>query len=326
MAADDKKKKSWLKWILAALGIIGFVFILFISLFLIVPLMLIIAIGFLFGGAQDGAYYDSGNVALIEITGVIQTQGEAELFDLLGVTTSDYVVDTLKKLKEDNDIKGVIISINSPGGSGVASEEIAHAIRELDKPTVSYIREMGASGAYWVASATDHIFASRLSVVGSIGVTGSYLEFSGLLDRYNVTYQRFVAGEKKDFGSVYRPPTEEERRAYQAMLDENHEIFISEVAEGRKMNASKVRALADGSIYTGGQAVELGLVDKIGSYEDAKAYMEQVLGTNATVVPYKKSIPFLESFFSVLSKPIFSLGLGVGAGLAENRASRAVIT
>src|SRR3989344_1664750 len=146
----------------------------------------------------------SATVAVIPIEGVITT-AEDDLFS--DVANSRDIVDLIKEADNNPNVKAIVFEINSPGGSPVASEEIANAIKQTSKPTVAYIREVGASGGYWIASATDRIFASRMSITGSIGVIGSYLEFDGLLDKYNITYRRLVGGKYKDIGSPFKELT-----------------------------------------------------------------------------------------------------------------------
>lgn len=237
----------------------------------------------------------TSQVAHITISGPIMTQGSTDLFGSPTSASSEKVVEKIQSISESGNYDAIIFQINSPGGSGVASDEIATAIKDADIPTVAYIREVGASGAYWIASATDHIIANRMSTVGSIGVIASYLEFSGLLDDYNVTYQRFVAGENKDFGVPFREPTESERAQFQELLDEMHELFISEVAQNRKMDVQQIRNLADGSIYSGSQAYRNGLVDQIGGREQAIAYIETRLETEVTVVDLVDEPSFLDA-------------------------------
>src|SRR3989338_3973037 len=150
-----------------------------------------------------------GNVAMIKIEGIILgTDNSGVIFDD-SVYSLD-IVDLIEEADENPRIRAIIFQINSPGGSAVASEEIANAVRKTNKTTVAWIRESGASGAYWIASSTDYIVANRVSITGSIGVFGSYLDFSGLMADHNITYRRLVAGKYKDLGSPLREMTEEE--------------------------------------------------------------------------------------------------------------------
>ncbi|MEM4397999.1 MAG: RDD family protein, partial [Candidatus Woesearchaeota archaeon] len=135
------------------------------------------------------------NVAIIPLYGVISVS-EGDMFSS-DIISSDAVIKKIEKAENNKEIKAIIFDINSPGGSPVATDEISQKIKSLKQKnitTIAVIREYGASGAYWIASSTDYIFANRMSLVGSIGVIGSYLDFSGFLNRYNITYQRYVSG------------------------------------------------------------------------------------------------------------------------------------
>lgn len=304
MPKEKEKKSPLLITGLIVGGIILFIIVFFILIFLF-------ALAATFSGTPEGR----GDVAHIKIEGLITTTARTDLFAQEVGASADRIVAQIERARDDRSIQGVIFEINSPGGSGVASDEIAAAIRSLDKPTVSYVREVGASGAYWIASSTDHIIANRLSTVGSIGVIASYLEFSGFLERYNITYQRFVAGEQKDFGSPFREPTPAETERFQAQLNELHDIFIAEVAAGRNLDPEYIRSIADGSFVTGNAALELGLIDSFGGYNEAIAYMENVLDRKVTVVKYRQPRGFLQALSGYISRQFHVLGQGISAGL-----------
>src|SRR3989338_9125423 len=190
----EKEKGS--KWwraakIILGLMVLSFILAIFLSLFI----------------EEDFENID-GNVAVIEIKGIILAEDADFLFDD-GASSTD-IAKLIRKANENERIKAIIFEINSPGGSAVASDEIANEIKKVNKTTVAWIREVGASGGYWVASSTGHIIANRMSITGSIGVIGSYLEFAGLLDKYNVTYRRMALGKYKDMGSPFKEQTQEE--------------------------------------------------------------------------------------------------------------------
>ena len=182
------------------------------------------------------------NTAIIPVKGEITSEGSGGFFSSATASAPDIIM-SIEKAKNDANIKAVIFEIDSPGGSAVATDEISQAIKSLNEKnitTVAWIRESGASGAYWIASSTDHIVANRMSMVGSIGVYGSYLELYGLMNRYNVTYQRLVSGEYKDAGTPYRPLSSAEEVYIQEKLDKIHSYFISAVAENRNMSIDSV--------------------------------------------------------------------------------------
>lgn len=264
--------------------------------------------------ASDGL--ETGNVAVIPVKGVIVGNRGTDLF-ATGYTISSDVVEQIEKAESDPAIQAMVIEINSPGGSAVASAEIATALHDAKKPTIAVIREVGASGAYWVASATDHVIAHEVSITGSIGVFASYLQYGDLLTRFNVSYERFVAGEHKDMASPYREMTSEEKELYQKTINAMHAVFIREVATARNLDYETVEVLATGQIYLGSEALDLGLVDQLGGKQEAYAYLNQTLGIEVVPVGYEAEKSFLELLASVFQDSAFNVGTGIGAVLVE---------
>lgn len=257
-----------------------------------------------------------GNVAEIEITGPIMGESAGGMFANSEAVSKD-IVELIEKANEDEDIEAILFTINSPGGGAVASAEIAEAIEASDKTTVALIREVGASGGYWIASSTDFIIAHELSITGSIGVIGSYLEFAGLLERYNITYQQLISGDKKDLGIPFRELEEDEKEWLQDKLDKIHEVFIREVAINREMSYNQVQELADGSFYLGSEALEVGLVDQLGGRDEAEAYLEQELNATVEFKEYTQPKSFFESLAEIMYQRSFFVGKGIGSMLFE---------
>lgn len=254
-------------------------------------------------------------IALIKIYGPIAiTQTDSFLLSSTSTTTST-VINNIKKAKADKSVKAVIFEINSPGGSVVASQELADAISSIDKPKVAYIREVGASGAYWAASATDKIVASPMAITGDIGVISSYLDFSKLFEKYGITYDRLVAGEYKDMGSPYKELTSQEKQLLQKKLDVIYEYFVNAVAKNRKMPVSEVKKLADGSFYLGTEAKENGLIDYVGDKELAVNITKQLAGLkDAKLISYKEETGIL-NYLTKLSS--YYIGRGIGTSLVS---------
>ncbi len=251
----------------------------------------------------------TGNVAVIPIEGLITTSQEG----LMPSVKSKNIVKLIEKADEADDIKAIVIEINSPGGTPVATDEISNAIKSTNKTTIAVIRETGASGAFWIATATDRIFANRMSVTGSIGVQASRLQFAGLIADYNVTYQRLVAGRLKDAGSRFREMTEEEEILFQDMLDQLHTEFIKAVAENRNLPEETVRELATGFVYLGSQAKELGLIDELGGKKEALKYIEKTLNITAEPVEYKEKRGILDTLSGVVAENFYKVGQGIGS-------------
>ena len=250
-----------------------------------------------------------GNVAVISIDGMIRTDDSTFT---PGVKSSE-IVKLIEQADESKEIKAILLEINSPGGTPVATDEITTALKNANKTKIAVIRETGASGAYWIATGADRIFANRMSVTGSIGVQSSRLEIPGLLADYNVTYRKLTAGRLKDAGSIYREMTPEERILYQAILDKLHTEFINEVARNRHLSEEYVRTIGTGFVYLGSEAKEMGLVDELGGKKDALKYIEKTLNITAKPVDYKQPTSFLSSFSLMTSEAFYNIGQGLGS-------------
>lgn len=207
---------------------------------------------------EDGALPGGNRVALVEIEGVI--------------IDADLLVRQLREHEESPSVRAVVVRINSPGGVVAPTQEIVRAVERLrraGKPVVASLGAVAASGGYYVATATDRIFASPGTLTGSIGVVMQMANIEGLLKRVGVDYVVVKAGRYKDIGNFSRLMTAEERQILQALLDDVHAQFVTAVAEGRKLDREAVLRLADGRIYSGRQAQALRMVDELGGLEDA---------------------------------------------------------
>ncbi|MFW5704236.1 MAG: signal peptide peptidase SppA [Nanoarchaeota archaeon] len=241
-----KKRKSWFSWKM---------FFLFFFLFF-----------FLSSIISSFIYSVTPKAGIVPINGVILTDKETTLYGT-SLSSRD-IADTILALDEDTSVKAIILDINSPGGSPVASEEISRAIERAEKPVYAIISETGASGAFWIAMSADKVYASEMSIVGSIGVTSAGLAFEEFIDEYNITYRRLVAGEHKDMGTPFRELTGKEEEKLQNILDEIHENFIVHVAEARNLSREDVEEYATGEIFLGSTGKEAGFIDEFGYMKD----------------------------------------------------------
>src|ERR1700689_2061285 len=194
--------------------------------------------------------------------------------DLDGVILSPQpVVGQLKKLAEDSSIKAIILHVNSPGGGVAASEEIYREVKrvreEKKKRVVVSIETVGASGAFYVASASDKIYADGGSIVGSIGVIAQWVNYGDLLKWAKLKDVVIKTGEFKDTGNPARDLTPAEQAYMQALIDNMFGQFIQAVADGRKMKFDDVKAIANGKVWTGEQALSMKLIDQVGDFESA---------------------------------------------------------
>lgn len=265
----------------------------------------------------------SEGIAIVPIKGVISPEDSNDILRGSGMG-SDTIINNLKRAGDNDGIKAVVLEINSPGGTVVASREVANYVKSLSgkKPVVAWIREMGASGAYWIASGADVIIADEMSITGSIGVLSSYLEFSGLLDKYGVEYERLVAGELKDVGSPYRDLSEAERKLMNVKLKKIQDLFLKEVAENRKLNPSQISEIKSGFFYLGIEAKDLGLVDELGGRElaiEKAKELGKIKDGKSKIVEYKPRKNILELIEGFTNKAFFYMGRGIGLTLFSNK-------
>lgn len=210
-------------------------------------------------------------IVVIKLQGPIQESMGS--FFAAGISP-DYVYNQLQRAGEDPDIDGVVLRVESPGGSIAASQEIAAMVREFEKPIVVSMADMAASGGYYISAPAQGIVAQPGTVTGSIGVISSIMDLEELYDKLGINVETIKSGEHKDMFS--RSLTEEERQIMQDISDEAYDQFINEVAEGRDMGIEEVREVATGELFLGSQAKELGLVDRLGGVDEAIDYLAEL--------------------------------------------------
>ncbi len=203
--------------------------------------------------------FGSDQIAVIDLDGVI--------------LDADKVDAQLKKFGDDDSVKAILLHINSPGGGAAASQEIYHEVlrvrREKHKRVVASVESVGASGAYYIASACDKIYANDASVVGSIGVIMEWTNYGDLMRWAKLKAVVIHAGELKDAGDPTHDMTPQEAAYFQSLVDNMYTQFVGDVAEGRHTTAERIRPLATGQVWTGQQSLPLGLIDRIGGYRVA---------------------------------------------------------
>ena len=240
----------------------------------------------------------NAQVAVIEIDGMITIDQAGGLLAAQS-TSSTQVTRWIEQANEDNSIQAILLEINSPGGSAVASDEIVQALKEVDKPTTAWIREAGASGAYWIASEADHVIANRMSITGSVGVVASYLNFAEFLEEQNVTYQQLSAGEDKELGTPFAELDQRQEGLLQEKLDRIHEFFIQDVSNNRNLTQEQEQEIRSGMFYLGVEAYELGLVDELGTRIEVQNHFEETLNATPNYQRYQPQRGVFEQLFSV---------------------------
>ncbi|NSL51302.1 signal peptide peptidase SppA [Calidifontibacillus erzurumensis] len=253
---------------------------------------------------------EQGRIVVLEINGVIQDTGEVESF----ISTPGYRHKTfmrmLDRAQKDANVKGIIIRVNSPGGGVLESAEIYDKLIDIKekqrKPIYVSMGSLAASGGYYISTAADKIFASPETLTGSLGVIIQSINYAELAKRYGVKFETIKSGPYKDILSPTREMTEEERKILQEMVNHSYEEFVNVIATGRKMPVEKVRKIADGRIYDGRQAKDLGLIDEFGYLEDAIREMKKLKGIgDVSVIEYEPSFS-LNSLFKMASYKLFS--------------------
>ncbi len=263
----------------------------------------------------EGDFGFGDRVAVIQLYGTIATSPDTGAFAEARATPQRFK-EQMNRAQEDGSVKAIVVDINSPGGSVVASEEIAKAIKSSKKPVVAWMGEMATSGAYYAASAADYIIADNASIVGSIGVIWIMPEVSRLLEKLGINITVVKAGEFKDFGSGYRGMRPEEREMIEAITSEIYDQFLSEVASNRNLSKDYVKSVAEGKIYTATKAKELKLIDEVGDKDLAikkAAQLANITGEPG-VVTYRRTALF-QDFVSTASE---RFGYGFAKALLES--------
>jgi protease IV len=234
-------------------------------------------------GSTAGKY-----ITLIHVAGVITSGGSGG--GLMSAETSAGALDICEQLyaaKDDAGCVAVLMRVDSPGGSAAASEEIYNAVkavRDAGKPVVVSMGDVAASGGYYISSAADYIYANGATLTGSIGVVFHLMNWREAADKIGVEDTTLTAGQYKDIGSPWRAMTGPEREMMTKLMKQVHERFIQAVVQGRKgMTEKQVRAVATGMVFTGEQAVTLGLVDEVGGMHEATAKVRSLAGVGEDV-------------------------------------------
>lgn len=211
------------------------------------------------------------------------------------IFNSESIVKQLNAFRTDKSIAGILVKINSPGGSTAPSQEIYKEIlriKEENKPLVVSMGDLAASGGYYVASPAKCIFADPGTLTGSIGVILTVPLYKDLANKIGVQMRTLKAGKFKDIANNYRPMTVGEEQILQSLLDDTHNQFIDDVARARGIDRDSIKSLADGRIFTGRQAQALGLVDSLGGYLDALSYLRKITGSGPNTRLVEKAEKF----------------------------------
>lgn len=242
-------------------------------------------------------------IAIVRVQGTIQEQTQTGMFEVpVGyqhITTLEYI----DNLMSDDNNQGILLYVDSPGGTVYESEELYLKLKEYkeqtDRPVWDYMAHYAASGGYMISMASDKIYANPNTTTGSIGVIMSGYDMSGLYEKLGIRYISITSGENKDSSQM----TDEQIAIYQGQVDEYYNKFVGIVSEGRGMTEEEVKALADGRVYTANQALNNGLIDEISLYEDMTRAMSSELGVYEFYEP-ESELDFFTSLFARIESVI----------------------
>ncbi|WP_129675391.1 signal peptide peptidase SppA [Candidatus Chloroploca sp. Khr17] len=253
-------------------------------------------------------------IVIIEVSGAIGAAADPFSLQL----SQGQLLSQIRQASSDNRVKAVVLRVDSPGGGVVASSELhekLRALREQGKILVVSMGSTAASGGYYISAPAHRIYANPDTLTGSLGVILSTINIEGAFEKLGLQSIVYKSGELKDIGSSTREATPEEIAVLQAIVDEAYNGFVQVIVEGRGLDEARVRELADGRIYTGNQALELGLIDELGNLDEAIAGARELAGLEtALVVRYTQSSSLRSLLLSRLSapqQPVDPLGLRV---------------
>ncbi|WLR44186.1 signal peptide peptidase SppA [Bacillus carboniphilus] len=257
---------------------------------------------------EEGTGMTTKKIVVLNVDGVIQDTGEDALF-AEGYHHREFLA-MLDEAAEDDNVKGILLRVNSPGGGVMESAEIHEKIVEIkeeyNKAVYVSMGSLAASGGYYISAPATKIVAAPETLTGSLGVIMQSINFSEFANELGVKFETIKSGKYKDIMSSSREMTEDERKILQELVDESYEGFVDVIANGRNMTEDEVKKIADGRIYSGSQAKELNLVDELGFFDDALITMKEDLDLkNAKVVEYESSMG-LNSLFKMSATKIFS--------------------
>lgn len=275
------------------------------ALAIVVAAIAVIGIGYaMFGADLAGKSVD--HIAKVKIEGTI--------------LEDDDLLKRLEEIRKSPTVKGVILSIDSPGGTAAGGEAIFDAVRAVakDKPVVAQVGTLAASAGYMIASASDHIVARRASIVGSIGVIAQFPDFTGLMDKVGVKLEEIKSSPLKAEPSPFNPTTEPERAMIRSMILDTYDWFVSIVDERRPLDRAQVLAVADGSVFTGRQALDKKLIDALGGEKEAIEWLgtKGVSGT-LKVIEWKPTRSDAGFLFAGSASDAIGAALGFPGGGGE---------
>ncbi len=246
----------------------------------------------------------ASKIALIYASGAIETGKSTST--ILGEATigSESLVKHLREAEKDKTVKAIVLRVDSPGGSALASDLIWREVVRIEKPIVASMSDVAASGGYYISMGAEKIFAEPGTLTGSIGVTGGKFVLSGLMDKLGVATDTVTVGKNGTIFSINQPFSDTERAAMKRLMDDTYRQFVAKAAQGRKMPFEALEKLAGGRVYTGRQAQKLGLVDEVGTLDDAIAAAKELARIPSDQATELLILPKAQGFLEALVGPL----------------------
>ena len=281
---EPRRRRRWAFVVggLLALGLVGLA---------IVAVVLILSAGGLTAPAVYDEEYVAGDgsdvIAAVPVEGTI-APADNTVGGTQPTTTPEGLADALRQAGQDTSVVAVVLEINSPGGGVTASDEMHQSIldfkKNTGKPVVVSMGDTAASGGYYISTAADRIVANETTLTGSLGVIIPLNNFAEAADKYGIKQSVIKSGKYKDMGSAFREMTPDEREIYQSIVNQEYAEFVDVISEGRDIPEARVREIADGRVYSGSQAKDLGLVDSFGGLDEASAIAGRLADERDTIV------------------------------------------
>ncbi|PCR92751.1 signal peptide peptidase SppA [Natrinema ejinorense] len=279
-------------------------------------------VGVRFASNIADSLFPTYDVAEVAVEGPISRDGGGgRLPTSPGSTPADDVVEQIDRANDDDNVRALLVKLNTPGGEVVPSDDIRLAAERFDGPTVAYATDVCASGGYWIASGCDELWAREGSIVGSIGVIGSRVNASDLAEKVGLSYERFAAGEFKDAGTPLKELEEKEREYLQGVIDDYYETFVERVSDGRDLEPEFVRD-TEARIYLGEEAADMELVDQLGTRREIETELADRLDTDeVTVEEFEPERPLMARVGTGAQRIAYAFGAGI-AGVTGDREFR----
>ena len=299
---EPRRRRRWPFVVggLVALGLVGLT---------IVALVLILSAGGLTAPAVYDEEYVAGDgsdvIAVVPVEGTI-APADNTVGGTQPTTTPEGLADALRQAGQDTSVVAVVLEINSPGGGVTAGDEMHQSIldfkKNTGKPVVVSMGDTAASGGYYISTAADRIVANETTLTGSLGVIIPLNNYAEAADKYGIKQVVIKSGKYKDMGSAFREMTPDEREIFQTIVNQDYAEFVDVISEGRDIPEDRVREIADGRVYSGSQAKDLGLVDSFGSLDEASAIAGRLAGErDTTVVRYVQEPTLTETVLARLA-------------------------